>query len=128
MTYSLNKLPGEPIILATIHEDYVPKRDIVQSDAEGIRLLDTCQEPVFYIIDIRALTKITMDDVFLAVKHSAQDATSLFRHPNIRELLFVSTNPTVKTATEGLSHAAFGKINARTVDTLEEALAYARQS
>ncbi len=127
MTYAIKKIFGEPIIVAAIHEDYVPRRDIAQSDAEAITLLDTCTAPVFLIIDVRSFKQITMDDIFLAVKHSSYGDDSLYRHPMLREVIFISTNPAVKTATEGLSHAAFGEIKARTVDTLEAALAYARQ-
>ncbi len=124
MTYTLEKMPGRPIIIATIHEDYVPQRDIAQSNADGIALLNTCETPIHYIIDIRALKNVPLEDLLMAVNCSSKAPDSLYRHPLLDEIIFVTTDILVQAAAPGLGEAIFGGVQACTFPTIDEAISY----
>lgn len=124
-SYRTQKLPGEPIILVELFKGYTVVRDLPQSGAESMRLLNALTEPVFYIVDTRAL-RVSVNDVIDAAHLGSGSADSLYRHPMIRAVIFVSELEIVALGVQGLDSDAFGHIKARVCSSVEDALAYAR--
>lgn len=124
-TYTTTKLPGEPIITVTIHEGYDLQRDIAASTATGIALLDQQTEPVTYIVDLRNFP-MDFEKVLRGTSVTAGSEHSLYRHPMIRQLIFVSEQLIIDLSAQGLKNDAFGNINARVFKTMDDALKHAR--
>ncbi len=125
--YSHDRVPGEPIVVVTLKEGYNVMVDAPESSQAGITVLNSLDEQVFWILDMRAL-QLDLDLLIQGAAQTALNPNSIYRHPNIREVLFVFDRITdvVEMAAEGLNSERFGYIKARVFASVEEALAYAR--
>lgn len=124
-TYRLELLEGEPIILVTIFEDYSIARDMPKSDQEGRALLETFDRPGYFITDITRL-KPTVDDLIQGSNRGARGDDPLWKHPLVREMIFVSSSPFIQVAAKGMNTVTFGNLSVQVFKTVEEALVYCR--
>lgn len=120
-------MPGEPIVIATLHENYDLATDSGPSSQAGIDLLNTLTDPVFWILDMRYL-KFDLAALVQGAAVLARNPSSIYRHPMIREVIMVSENApaAVKLAAEGLNSEIYGYVKACVMDSVDEAIAYAR--
>lgn len=123
--YTTEKLPNEPVVLVTLHQGYDMLRDLPESSAVAIDLLDQQPEPVFYIVDLREI-EIDMDVIVNGTNGASGRQGSLYRHPMVGEVLFVSAQAFVSHVAAGLNTDAFGNVRARAFATLDEAFDYVR--
>ena len=126
MAYSIEKLPGEPIIIARIGADFDLTSDWAAFNQELNALLNALQEPAFYITDVLRAT-FGFDDLVAGVNLSARGSKPVLKHPSIRESLVVTNNSFFKMAARGLSSVTFGNIAMKTFDDLGACLRYCRQ-
>lgn len=125
MSYKVEALPREPIILVTLSAQSLIMEDMAKSGVEVRALLDQAAEPSFFIMDMSELS-VSLDDVIVGANRGARSEQPLSHHPNLREMLFVSRSSMIKLAIKGLNTVTFGNLNARVFDSLDDALAYAR--
>jgi hypothetical protein len=125
MTFQHDLLPGEPIMLVTLFEDFNFATDLPHSTGATFKLLESVNEPVFLIDDLQRVD-IALDDLTTAASITSRGDNPLYHHPKIREVLFVTSYETTRMAIRGLTTDTFGNVRARLFDTLGEALAYAR--
>ena len=124
MSYTIEKLPGEPIILSTGGADF--------TGAEGPQLVEDMYqavehhpERIYLISDMSAIT-MTMDDVLQGSSLMTRGQKAAYSHPNVIENVFVTRSNFIKMAAKGLSAPIFGGLQVRVVETLDEALSYCR--
>ena len=67
---------------------------------------------------------MTLDDIVAGVNNLSRGESALWKHPNIKELIFVTTNTNIQMAAKGLNSLMFGNIQAEIFETREEALEY----
>jgi hypothetical protein len=126
MGFTVEKLPGEPIVIYTQISGGNASDEMKLSIAENVRVLDAQTEPVYLINDMRA-HKLNLDQILQGASMVARGDNALLHHPMIRENIFVVTDPMMKTAITGLSSATFGQVKMIRFDTVEDALAYCRE-
>lgn len=126
MSYSVEKLPGEPIILYVGHQDHQVAVEIENVVLDVTRLLDAQSEPVYFVNDLRAERTPTVDELIMAADLLARKASAMYHHPMVRKLVVVTNNEVIRAAYQGGASKIFGNIHAVIFDTLDEALAYAR--
>jgi hypothetical protein len=124
-TATFNKLPDEPILILTLSGSSTDLSDPEQSHNQLHSFLDSISEPVFLILDM-SNAQLGLDDLMRGASDAFRGDNPTFKHPNIREVLQVSDDPTLELAAEGMNSAVFGNIKIRLFETLEDALAYAR--
>jgi hypothetical protein len=120
------KLPDEPILIVTL-SGYIT--EWVRSALVGVEMtaiLDASSEPLFLILDMSAVEQC-YEDIVIGATKAAHGKKPLLKHPNIREILEVTTNSLYETVAESLDNPIFGNIKIRLFQTREDALAYARQ-
>lgn len=124
MSYHLEKLTNEPIVLNVLHADCrlsVEGRAIL---AELLPLLEAQRDPVYLILDSSAMafdvTEILQGTALVARYYE------VFKHPQVRELISVIEKPFLKAAAEALSNPRFGGVKVHIVPSLDAGLAYAR--
>jgi hypothetical protein len=125
MNYRVEVVPGEPIILATLFEQYSFAADDADANAEVIAIFDQSEEPMFLAIDTTHRA-FSLDDVVHAANNDARGEDPLYHHPKMRELLIITHSDLIRLATKGLNTVTFGNVNAQAFKTVDEALAYAR--
>lgn len=124
MPFSVDKLPDLPAIL------FVQSGGQVIAETEAalaslVPVLDEQPEPVFLMMDVRALT-IGLDDLTSVAGAATLRPDAVLHHPNVRETLVISGDALIKLASQGLRSATFGGVKVRTFRTPEEALGYCR--
>jgi hypothetical protein len=127
MPVKLEQLPNEPIVIQTMSPDYRLTDELPQDHPKLYAFLDGLSEPVFWIVDISKVRDINMEDLLKGTRLVATGEKPLYHHPNMRQALYVSTKDLIKLAATGLGHDQFGNLNVKVFDSLDAALAYARE-
>jgi hypothetical protein len=125
VNYRVEALPDDPVILMSLAKDALITEDMANSGAEIRALLDQADGPMFVIMDMRELS-INLNDIILGSNLGTRGEEPLSRHPNIGEMIFVSSNAMVKLAVKGLNTVTFGNLEARVFDSVGDALIYVR--
>ena len=125
MNYKVEALPGEPVILATLYEDYSYTVDDPQANAEVVNILDEIDGAMFLVIDATHRS-FSLDDVVQAANNDARGEDALYHHPKLLGVLIVTRSSLVRLATKGLNTVTFGNVNAYAFEALDEAIEYAR--
>ena len=125
-TFTVKKLPDEPIIISTMSAEYSVTRDMQASDNAARDLLDEFGEQMYLIVDITNF-KVSIDDVTLGSSRGARDGESpLWHHQRIKQVIFVSKDKVVHLAAKGVNSLPFGFLNIKVFNTLEKALVFCR--
>lgn len=127
MPSSLKRIPGEPIIVEKMSADYHLSAEAPHAAPKVLKFLDRLPEPVFLIVDISDVQEISVEDLLIGTELAAASENAIYRHHNIREVLYVSNNTMIKLAAAGLGSNQFGNIKVTVFDTFESALQYARE-
>lgn len=126
MSYSFEMLPDEPILIGTLHDSFSLKHDSGSYFSEANSILDSADQSICHIIDVRALQVNVFQDFLTAVNQSARGNEAMLRHPNINTTVVVSTDKLIQLTVKGLNSNIFGNLSLPVFDTLEEALTYIR--
>lgn len=127
MPYTVEKLPDEPILVVNSSRGEDPYGEMAEA-IDGInQTLDEQPEPIYLILDMRTMT-LSLDEIMEAAMLSARGRNAMLHHRNIRESIFILTDPLVRMAVRGLDSATFGQLKARTFETLDQAVAYCRRA
>jgi len=118
-------LPNEPIVVATMHEDFNFARDTPAAAQALSEILDSFHEPVYYVNDSRAL-KPDFSSLVTALAQVTRGDLAVFKHPNIREILVVTDSSLLALAAKALQQAQYGGMSASVYGSVDEALDYAR--
>lgn len=125
MTYKLTQFENEPILLVSLEADFSVRHDQPVSDAETRAILEASPTKLFNIVDLTRL-RLNMDDVIAGAHNGTAHEEAVWRHPKNELVIFVSPNRMVQVAAKGLSATAFGGIETRTFNTVDEALTWVR--
>lgn len=121
------KLENEPIVIVTLPTEYNLAVELPKLMPKYISLLNAATEPVYWIVDARD-SSLKVDEIILGASLVARGEHPLYHHPNIREVIYVTSSRIMKLAAEGLKGDAFGHVNIKLFDDLDQALEYIRQN
>lgn len=124
MSYSIEKLPDDPIVILTTNVDNTPQPDLATVYAQLTTILDQSTEPITIIQDLRQLENADWD----AIIRSASASIDFHKHPHLGMALMVTTDELYKVATAGLDSEVFGYQKVLIFDSIESAVAYAREN
>lgn len=125
MSYSVEKLPDERIVIAHANNLYSAADDGVPLMQNMIDVLDEQETPVYLIVDIAGLD-MSLDEL-LQSSAAATRESQFFKHPKIIETIAVTDSSFLRLALQGLNTPAFGNVNISVCEQLEEALVAARE-
>jgi hypothetical protein len=127
MSFTLQKLADAPAILLTLSSGYNLFVDFPKSYAAVYEMLDSVDEPVYYILDLSALS-LDMNLIMQGASSTSRGSQASFHHPKVKAVLMVSPAEVIHVAAEGLRTEIYGNVEAKTFYSLEDALAYARSN
>lgn len=126
MSYEMEKLPDEPIILITLHADW-NMRETLPGIIEALgALLDDLDEDVYFVSHLSPEVPFSVNDIVWSANVVGGSGGTILRHPRIKAYLSVAPNRLLAMAAEGMRSATFGKLNVHTFATVDDALAFAR--
>jgi len=125
MSYTIEKMPDEPIIFVKTGADFSVSAEIDPLNTELIALFDAAAEPLYYIVDVREISLSVTDAIYAATAVARTD-NAVFRHPNLAHAIIVTESSLAKMSARGLDSEVFGHLKVTVVQTPEEAFAYVR--
>ncbi len=128
MYFDIKKMSDAPVVIGSWYEGFKFINHGAQYTQEANAILDEQQVPVFYVIDMSKLVTISIEGIIEVAHTGANVLTSSHRHPMNRETILVSNKSIVKLAVKGAASAAFGHINIKLFETLEEAQDYIKNN
>ena len=125
-TYTLDKLPGEPIVLSVVLEGW-QLSDLPAVIDGYLKLLEATDVPLFFVSDMTNL-RIGFEDVIQAVSLATRGSTPVLHHPMSKALLVVTQSKLFELSALGIRSKVFGGgVKTYVFKTQEEALAFARE-
>lgn len=124
-TATIDKLPGEPIVILTLSGSSSELKDREQERAKFVSIIETVSEPVFLILDMSD-ADLSFDEIAEGASGAYRGDNPLFKLLNIRQILQVSTDPALELAAKGMNTEIFGNVEVKQFETLDEALVHAR--
>ena len=125
MSYIVEMLPDEPILISTLHADFDFSTEAQSSTEDALALLEKVSEPVYYIAD-SSKVRFSFDDTIEGSNMAARGDNPLFHHPNVKQVLLVVGDVMQEMSAKGLQSDIFGNVNVKTFASMDEALAHAR--
>ena len=124
--YKIEKLPDEPIIIFTAFENFDMAHD-APATVEGVHVfLSDLTEPVYFIHNWLVVKLLDTMDVSIGAMSAALAQNPLFKDPNIREIIFVTTDKLLAASAEGSNSEIYGYVKIHIFPTMAEALRFAR--
>ncbi len=126
MSFRVELLAGEPILLVTVPEDFDVKNELPAAIERIREILDDSEEPVYYATDVHPF-QMSFDDMMAALRLLTQGEMAVLRHPNIRAVLVTAGDTMVRMAAKALALVPYGGLSVKIFGTLDEVLAHARE-
>jgi hypothetical protein len=123
--YTLEKLPGEPIVVFQATKSYDLEADTPVALDELTRIVDSSDIDLIYIADVRNIT-FDLADLAYSANLTTRGEGAIFHHPKLREIIAVTTSKLVELTFRGMDSDVYGGVKVAVFPTLEEALEYAR--
>ena len=122
MSYTVEKMAGEPVILVQLHADFDAHTEAQQAFEASGKLLAEQTEPVFTVWDVRQSVS-DLQGIMEGANISRTNAT----HPNERGSIVITDDPVVKLAMQGMNSEVYGNVVVPVFEDIDEALAYVHQ-
>ena len=124
--YTMEMLPGEPILLVTFTDSFSVKEHY-DSFLEKLRgTFDEASEPI-WMIDHFLDMRLSFSEMVSALGKTTKGSLNVFRHPNFRKLAVISKNDLLVLSSKAMKQVQYGGIEVDLYPTLEEALAGIRE-
>jgi hypothetical protein len=127
MSFTVQMLADAPVLLLTLSAEYDLFTDFPKSYQAVSEVLDKASEPVYYVMDVSAVS-FDMNIIIQAASDTSQTSQGTFHHPNVKSVLLVSSEEVIHAAAEGLRTDVYGNVRVQTFYSLDEALGYARSN
>ena len=124
---TIERLPDEPIVKVTLLAGFDFGDDMVEGNKPSFELLDSLDNPVFWILDMRQ-AKLGLEQLISSASMMTRGERPLWKHPMIRQTVIVSNASMIQLAAKGLNSDIFGNIAVKVFGTTEEAVDYARSN
>ena len=128
MYFDVKKLTDVPAVIGSWYEGFKFMEHGPQYSKKLNAVLDEQQEPVFYVLDLSELHTISVNGVMEVANTGAKVFTSGHHHALNRETVLVSQKNIVKLAVKGVASPAFGNMEIKLFETLDEALDYVKSN
>lgn len=122
MSFSLKKVPDQPLVLFVANEGYSITGELMESIQAAERIISAQREPVYYVQDLRAVVVENMDEFIMGSNLLSRGDSPLYHHPKIKKVICITTDDLLIAAFEGMGSALFGGTEIVVFDTLDEAL------
>ncbi len=121
--YSIEKLPGQPIIRLNSYETVAgdQQEDLFQ---HLYAALEEQPAPVYLLVDSREQTGINLDGIIQSANIAAKGVKSVLHHPNMIELVLLSSSKLAQLAAKGLRSDIFGNVAVQIFETETAAFDY----
>ena len=127
MTVTVEKLQGEPIVVATFTEPLDAAQDTRTFNREIGILAEQMDEPIYLVADLTAVD-IGFSDAVLGLAEAARGEMAFFKNPQLKHVVLVGLSGFLSTLTNWAKQAQYGGGKSSEVArSLDEGLALCRE-
>ncbi len=126
MSYVLEQFPEEFVILVTCGQDFHLAQELDSMVADILHRSTAGSRSSYLIIDMRGVS-FGFDSVIATANRARSDKDSVFHHPTIEQVIFVTDSRLMELSARGLNTEMFGHISVPVFHSVEEARGYVRQ-
>jgi hypothetical protein len=124
--YSVTLVPNMPVLHIKINDDYSVGDDMVPSFTAAKELLDTLDEPVYYLNEIGDIG-VSFSDLVQLMGNATKGQLDILKHPMIKEIIVVSQHTLLQLGGRALAQKQYGRLTANIFGSVEEAWKYINQ-
>ncbi len=125
MSYSIETLPGEPIVIIHANSEYSFAEDGENLLREIDTLLDNQKTLVYLIFDVVGIS-VSLDEVIFGANNISR-RRNLLKHPNIIKNVVVTNSSLLSFAIRGMNNPVFGSVDIRVFEQVDQAVAHVRE-
>jgi hypothetical protein len=123
--YAVRRLSGEPIIVMTPTDSFVPSKNIIPMFAETAALMKGIQGKVYRIADARAI-HLTFSGIVSAMAEAFRTHSDTLADPRVVSII-VGKGQLVEMAAKAFQRKARDAFSIVVFDDMDKALAYCRE-
>jgi hypothetical protein len=124
-TVEVERLNGEPIIIARFGADYDMASGFSESRMVVEKAFGARPEPVYYILNLSAL-KFSFSELVMRLADLTNEKTGPYRSPFLKEIIFVTESDLGKVAADALQQEQYGARKSKFFSSEEDAIKYVR--
>ncbi len=125
MSYTIELLPGEPILLSNIHADFNVGQELLEAVNQLTRMLDAADGQLYYVTKLENFS-LSFGDMVQVLSRLTSGDLAFMKHPNLYKVVVVANNDLIRLGSNALSQTQYGGVRVDVFDSLEEALASVR--
>lgn len=125
--YRIDERDGDPVVIATIFEDFNPTEDVQDLARDLNTTFDGLGTPAYLVLDRSQAAPVNMDDVQVGSNVMARQSGMNFHHPNMIEVIVVTTDVVIRQAFAGMQSEVYGRVKMHLVEAIDEAFAYIQE-
>lgn len=118
--------PGEPIVIFKPDSSFTISEDLRPAVHQLIDILDSSDEPMVYIADVRALN-MSFTDMVNILGFVTKGELGVFQHPRLHEIVVVTSSNIAALGAKALGQQQYGGFHAQVFEDMDAALGYSRQ-
>lgn len=119
--YTIKKYLEEPIVEFSVDEEFRVYDHLPSSIEEANQLLDTLEEPVYYVVDATNL-QLDFGSAVAALAMLVKGELALFKHSRIHKIIVVGTGALLELSAKALGQEQYGGLTVYFFPTIDEAL------
>lgn len=121
--FEITRWPDLPVVYLKTYAEFRWSEHFELMVEELRTYLDNSPAPLYVIDEVEDFA-MKANDLFWAASYAAQSPDAILHHPNLIELVVVSTNSVIELAAKGMRTEVFGSAPVMVKPTLDEALSY----
>ncbi len=123
MSYTVEKMSGEPVVLVRLNSDYDAVQEMQDTIQSSNALIAQQTEPVFSIWDVDQ-SNVNLEGLMSGTNVARQETAT---PPNQMGSIILGNSPYLQLLAQGLNSDTYGHLNIRVFGQLDEALAYVHE-
>lgn len=128
MSFSVFVMPDLPVVVFKAHVDYDPRTEMGPAHEAVLALLGELEGKFYHLVDMTEKEAgLDFSAIQEGASQSARGPNPVFHHPKVKHVVFVTRNPMLKLAVEGMQSEVYGNLVIQSFETLAEAEAFIRR-
>jgi hypothetical protein len=125
MTFKIQRLPNEPIIVIELSDSFNVQEETVKTFSAIDSLIGADQS--VFLIYLSAIQKISFGDVVFSLAEQTRKTPGSISDPRVKKVIVVGDHPLLKMSSGFIKQAQYGGMEVALFTSSDEALAFARK-
>lgn len=126
MSYDVYEMADLPVVVFQANEDYNAAKEMIPGHQDVLALLESGEHPVYHLVDMLRPPPLSFDAMQEGANASARGPNPVFHHPRVKQVIFVTADPVLKTVIKAMQTETYGNLVIQQFDVMDDALDHIR--